>query len=74
LEPHTSLIRFECEPASELPELLKAKGYNVLPAGTGERLMPVTETITEHGRTNTITRQQVAPTMVAAFEFKLPFG
>jgi len=40
--------------------------------GTHERLMPITETLKEHGRTNTITRQQVGVGVVNVFQFDLP--
>lgn len=42
-EAHTNLIRFECEPASELPTLLQRKGHDVAPAGSAERLLPITK-------------------------------
>jgi len=53
---------------------LARRGYVLLPAGLGERLLPVTETITERGGTTKITREQVGPATVATHEFKLPFG
>jgi hypothetical protein len=42
--------------------------------GTNERLMPVTETLKEHGKNTTMTRQHVAPIVVSVFEFRLPVG
>jgi hypothetical protein len=71
-EPHAPFIRFECRPESDLPDLLRAKGYSVNSAGTNERLMPVTELVREHGSIRKVVRQHVAPTTVAAFEFGLP--
>jgi hypothetical protein len=73
-EPHTPLIRFECRPESDLPELLRAKGYDVNSAGTGERLLPVVELVREHGGTRKVIRQHIEPQAVAVYEFKLPFG
>jgi hypothetical protein len=72
-EPHTALIRFECLPESHLPELLKSKGYIVCSAGANSRLMPVVESVREHGSTREVVRQHVVPTPVAVYEFKLPF-
>ena len=44
------------------------------PAGTTERLMPVSQTVTEHGiATRKVVRQHVAPQTVAIHEFPLPF-
>ena len=59
---------------SNLPEPLRQAEHHVIPLGTHERLMPIGETLTEHGGTNRIQHEQVAPATVAAFEFKLPFG
>jgi hypothetical protein len=36
--------------------------------------LPIIEGVTENGTNRTITRQHVAPTMVEAYEFMLPFG
>jgi chaperone required for assembly of F1-ATPase len=72
-EPHTPLIRFECRAESELPQLLRAKGYDLNSAGTNERLMPVTELVREHGCIRRVARDHIAPQMVSVFEFKLPF-
>ncbi len=47
-------------------------GHKVRSIGTHERLMPITETLKEHGRTNTITRQQVGVGVVNVFQFDLP--
>jgi hypothetical protein len=37
-------------------------------------VLPIIEGVTENGTNRTITRQHVAPTMVEAYEFMLPFG
>ena len=42
--PHST----ECPIGSELPEQLRGLGYEVLAVGTGERLLPMTEVLTEH--------------------------
>jgi hypothetical protein len=44
----------------------------VICAGTSERLLPIIEIMSEHGRTETIAREQVGPATVATYEFKLP--
>lgn len=72
-EPHTSLIRFECLPSSILPELLGGRGYDVIGAGTGERLLPTSHTIKQTGNVTSMTVQNVAPATVEIFQFKLPF-
>jgi hypothetical protein len=46
----------------------------VIDYGTHERLMPITETLKEHGRTNTIQRQQVGVGVCGVWQFELPFG
>jgi len=46
-------------------------GGGELPAGTAERLLPVTETITENGTIRKVTRQHVVPTTVSVFQFAL---
>jgi hypothetical protein len=72
-EPHTASIRFECRPESDLPDILRAKGYGVNSAGTNERLMPVTELIREHGSIRKVARDHITPEIVSVFEFRLPF-
>jgi hypothetical protein len=73
-QPDVSPIRLEYPLDSNVPEPPWQAGHHVIPFGTHERLMPISETLTEHGGTNRIQREQVAPATVAAFEFKLPFG
>ena len=73
-EPHTVNIRFECRPDCDLPELLKAKGYDLTSAGVNERLMPVVELVREHGSIRKVVRQHIEPQAMAVYEFKLPFG
>jgi len=70
----TSPIRFECPMESKLPALLKEAGHRVIDFGTHERLVPIIETLKEHGGTNTITRQQVGVGVVGVWQFDLPFG
>src|SRR5713226_4842208 len=48
-QPDVWPLRFEVQVGSDLPEILKALGHSVRYLGTHERLMPVVETITEHG-------------------------
>lgn len=59
---------------SILPELLKSAGYAVVSSGTGERLLPIVETIKVPGQIEAVQREQVGPVTVAAFEFELPIG
>ena len=40
--------------------------------GTHERLMPVVETMAEHGRTNPIKREQIGVGVVGVWQFDLP--
>jgi hypothetical protein len=54
-------------------QLLAECGYDVIQVGEAERLMPITEVLTEQGTTTKITRQHVGPATVAIYEFKLPF-
>jgi len=72
-QPDVPKMTFECEISSELPELLRRRGFDVLPAGTAERLLPTSETVTENGTTRKVIRQHVVPTTVSVFEFAL-FG
>ena len=72
-EPHTSLVRFECLPASSLPELLRSRGYDVVSAGSGERLLPSAHAIKQAGNVTSMTTQNVAPATVEIFQFGLPF-
>ena len=53
--------------------MLKKAGYTLRPAGTNERLMPLKETLTEHGRPQSqkISRDHVGLVEVAAFELDL---
>jgi hypothetical protein len=71
--PNTNPIIFEVRRGSPLPELLAECGYDVIQVGEAERLMPITEVLTEQGSTTKITRQHVGPATVAIYEFKLPF-
>ena len=71
--PNTNPISFEVRRGSPLPELLAECGYDVIQVGEAERLMPITEVLTEQGTTTKITRQYVGPATVAIYEFKLPF-
>jgi hypothetical protein len=71
-EPGTSLIRFETRVDSSLPELLRSAGHDVRDAGVAERLMPITETLKQHGGNITVTREHIAPQQVLIFEFRLP--
>jgi hypothetical protein len=73
-EPNVSPIRFECPTDSSLPELLREAGHDVRDAGTSERLMPTSNIVKQHGGITTVTVQNIVPTMVEVFEFKLPFG
>jgi hypothetical protein len=73
-QPDLATIRFECRADSSLPDLLQSAGHDVVSAGTNERLLPVTETITEHGTARKVARQHVAPIVVSVFEFRLPVG
>jgi hypothetical protein len=70
-QPDTSPVRLECPMDSQLPELLRGLGYNLQSGGIGERLMPFAETLKEHGRTNTITRQQVGVGIVGLWQLDL---
>jgi hypothetical protein len=72
-EPHTDPIRFECLPASSLPELLRGRGYDVVGAGSGERLLPSTQVIRQAGNVTALTVQNVVPTVVEVYQFQLPF-
>jgi hypothetical protein len=72
-EPHTASIRFECCPESDLPELLRARNYDVLGAGSGERLLPLTQVIRQTGSVIRMTTQHVAPATVEIYQFTLPF-
>jgi hypothetical protein len=71
--PNTNPIIFEVRRGSPLPELLAECGYDVIQVGEAERLMPITEVLTEQGTTTKITRQHVGPAAVAIYQFKLPF-
>ena len=74
-QPDTEPLRFECRSESELPESLRDLGYDVVSAGTGERLLPVIhETIRQDGGVTRITVQHVAPIVVSVFEIRLPVG
>jgi hypothetical protein len=73
-EPHTPLIRFECRAGSDLPQLLRAKGYDVNSAGTNERLMPTSNIVKQYGGVTAITAQNIVPTIVEVYIFRLPFG
>jgi len=68
-EPHTNVIRFECLPDSSLPQLLDARGFDVIGAGTGERLLPATTTETRGNRA--YVNQQTVPTTVSIYYFQL---
>jgi hypothetical protein len=59
--PTTNPIVFEVRRGSPLPELLAECGYDVIQVGEAERLMPITEVLTEQGTTTKITRQHVGP-------------
>jgi hypothetical protein len=72
-EPHVNIVRFECLPASSLPGLLRGRGYEVVSAGSGERLLPSTQTIKQAGNVTSMTLQNVAPATVEIFQLKLPF-
>jgi len=72
-EPHTNPIRFECIAGSEIPEDLRARGYCVVGAGSGERLLPTSHTIKQTGNVTSMTTQNVAPATVEIFQFGLPF-
>jgi hypothetical protein len=72
-EPHTNPIRFECMAGSEIPEDLRARGYDVVGAGSGERLLPTSQTVKQAGNVTSMTTQNVAPATVEIFQFKLPF-
>jgi len=72
-EADTNLIRLQCLPSSELAEVLRRCSFDVLPAGTAERLLPVTETIIEHGGIRKVVRQHVVPTTVFRLRITL-FG
>jgi hypothetical protein len=71
-QPDTSPIRFEAPLNSELPDLLQEAGHNIRFMGTHERLLPQTETLREHGRSNTITRQQVGVGVANVWSLDLP--
>jgi hypothetical protein len=73
-QPDVSPIRFECHLDSELPETLRQAGHRVVDFGTHERLMPIVETMKQHGRNNTITVQQVGVGVVGVWQFDLPNG
>ena len=45
--PNTNPIIFEVQRGSPLPELLAECGYDVIQVGEAERLMPITEVLTE---------------------------
>ena len=72
-EPFTSPVRFECMAGSEIPEDLRARGYDVVGAGSGERLLPTSQTVKQAGNVTSMTTQNVAPATVEIFQFKLPF-
>jgi hypothetical protein len=71
-QPDCTPIRFEVAPDSELPQLLTEAGHRVRSIGTHERLIPQTITLKEHGRANTIKRQEVGIGTVAVYQFELP--
>jgi hypothetical protein len=64
-------IRFEVEPGSELPELLRDKGYALRDAGATERFLPVAEEVKQRGGTK-ITVQHLVPTAISIFQLELP--
>jgi hypothetical protein len=72
-EPHTNPIRFECMAGSEIPEDLRARGYEVIGAGSGERLLPTSHTVKQAGNVTALTVQNVVPTVVEVYQFQLPF-
>lgn len=72
-QPDVFPIRFECPMDSQAPLYLAEFG-NVRQLGTHERLMPITETLKEHGRNDTITRQQVGVGVCGVWQFDLPVG
>jgi hypothetical protein len=71
-QPDVSPIRFEAPMNSELPALLKQAGHNVRSIGTHKRLMPITEIVAEHGRSNKVTREQVGVGVAAVWQLELP--
>jgi hypothetical protein len=72
LPPTTNQIRFETTANSSLLEDLKDAGYSVRFMGTHERLLPQTEALKEHGRSNTIIRQQVGVGVANVWSRDLP--
>src|SRR5207245_7353507 len=68
-EPHTSTIRFESLPLSSLPDLLRSRGFDVINAGTGERLLP--STITETRGHRSVVNTQTITTTVSIYYFQL---
>ena len=69
-----SPIRFEVGPSSKLPDELRQMGYPLLEVGTTQKIMPFTETLTEHGKPKSekVTRDHVGLVNVTAYEFPMP--
>jgi hypothetical protein len=68
--PELHTLTFQCRLDSTLPELLRSAGYDVVNAGTAERLLP--SVIDERRGGNTIATQSVSPCEVAVYSFDLP--
>ena len=73
-QPDLFPLRFECEVDSQLPDALRQCGHTVRHLGSHERLLPVVETVHEHGSPRKIARHHVAPGVVAVYEIRLPFS
>jgi hypothetical protein len=71
--PNGTPIRFECRADNlELPVELRRLGYAVRNAGNVERLLPIVETMSQHGRQEKIQREQVGLIPVEIHELNLP--
>ena len=65
-------VRFETLSDSGLVQALIDAGYDPVSAGTAEKLLPVSIEIRELGTANKIKRDQLQPTQVEVWTFKLP--
>ena len=70
--PGASPVRFEAEPGSTLPELLRSMGYELHDSGVAERFLPQPETVRLNARGETVVREHLVAAQVQAWEFRLP--
>lgn len=72
-QPGLFPIGLECSLESELPERLRGMGYKVVSCGTAERLLPKAEIVHLNAKVS-VTREQLAPSVVEVWELSLPEG